>query len=203
MYVLPARAPTHWCFTNKVVVIEEGRPDTLGVLRSAPFREWVSEYSTSFGVGSGISPSISRGINTFVMPPTSQAVDDLGERWHIESNSWCAATGKGLTGMQNAIHLSGPSADRLRSLQRELDMAVVEAYGWTDIDLNHDFHDSPQGIRYGLAKAARDAIIERLRALNLHSAAAGKPSGRRGTGGSSLYRTASTSIQQTTMFNDD
>jgi hypothetical protein len=203
MYVLPARAPTHWCFTNKVIVIEEAREDTLGVLRSAPFCEWVSEYSTSFGVGSGISPSISRGINTFMMPPTSRAVHDLGEQWHVESNKWCEAAGKGLTAMQNAMHHDDGDADVFRSLQCKLDAAVVKAYGWTDVDLIHDFHETPQGVRFGVGGTAREVIIDRLRALNL-SVAAEKPGALGGPGTTSGYHRATrASAEQATMFGDD
>jgi hypothetical protein len=203
MYVLPARAPTHWCYTNKVVIIEEARADTLGVLRSVAFCEWIVEFCTSFGVGSGISPSISKGIDTFVLPPPSAAVQELGEKWHVSSDSWCVRNRKGLTALQNALHSDEPGVEELRSIQRDLDCAVVDAYGWPDLELRHDFHDTPQGTRYGVAGAAREDLLNRLRQLNHERMAEPEASRRGGAGTASRGRASAAPDLQTAMFGDD
>jgi hypothetical protein len=47
-----------------------------------------------------------------------------------------------------------------------MDHAVAAAYGWDDLDLDHGFHDTAQGVRYTVADAARRELLDRLLALN-------------------------------------
>ncbi|MBA4422153.1 MAG: hypothetical protein C0390_03495 [Syntrophus sp. (in: bacteria)] len=72
----------------------------------------------------------------------------------------------------------------LRKLHRELDEAVLAAYGWTDpstgsgqaLNLGHDFHEVetlPENdrIRYTISPDARKELLKRLLALNHQRAA--------------------------------
>jgi hypothetical protein len=59
----------------------------------------------------------------------------------------------------------------LRIFQSEIDEAVRDAYGWSDIELNHSFYELeflPENdrIRYTVSNEARRTILERLLALN-------------------------------------
>jgi hypothetical protein len=59
----------------------------------------------------------------------------------------------------------------LRRLHRELDIAIRDAYGWSDLDLGHDFHEIetlPENdrVRYTISPAARKEVLHRLLALN-------------------------------------
>jgi hypothetical protein len=47
-----------------------------------------------------------------------------------------------------------------------MDEAVAAAYGWEDIDLGHDFHETQQGLRYTIAEPARRELLARLLELN-------------------------------------
>jgi microsomal dipeptidase-like Zn-dependent dipeptidase len=60
------------------------------------------------------------------------------------------------------------SADstELRRLHEAMDHAVAAAYGWSDLALGHDFHQTKQGLRYTISEAARRAVLDRLLALN-------------------------------------
>jgi hypothetical protein len=56
-------------------------------------------------------------------------------------------------------------------LQREIDEAVRDAYGWSDIDLGHGFHEvgylpTTDNVRYTISEPARIEILKRLSALN-------------------------------------
>lgn len=71
----------------------------------------------------------------------------------------------GLTDIQNS--LSNPEDDsadiqKLRKLHVEVDHAVAAAYGWTDLDLGHGFHETKQGLRYTISKPARREVLQRL-----------------------------------------
>jgi hypothetical protein len=47
-----------------------------------------------------------------------------------------------------------------------MDRAVAAAYGWTDLDLGHGFHDRRQGARFTVSDFARREIVDRLLNLN-------------------------------------
>lgn len=100
--------------------------------------------------------------------------------------------GLGLTKTYNLFHdpdlspervakVSGKPADiagqgyqallKLRELHVEMDTAVRDAYGWTDLDLGHGFHDLdylPENdrTRYTISPAARKEVLQRLLKLN-------------------------------------
>jgi hypothetical protein len=48
----------------------------------------------------------------------------------------------------------------------ETDGAVAAAYGWSDLDLAHGFHETKQGVRYTISESARRTVLDRLLALN-------------------------------------
>ena len=64
--------------------------------------------------------------------------------------------------------LTKPASDiqKLRELHVEMDNAVAAAYGWTDLDLGHGFHETKQGIRYTISEPARREVLQRLLKLN-------------------------------------
>ena len=47
-----------------------------------------------------------------------------------------------------------------------MDNAVAAAYGWTDLDLGHGFHETKQGIRFTISETARREVLARLLELN-------------------------------------
>jgi len=55
---------------------------------------------------------------------------------------------------------------KLRQLQVEMDRAVAAAYGWTDLKLDHGFHETKQGIRFTISESARREVLSRLLKLN-------------------------------------
>jgi hypothetical protein len=55
---------------------------------------------------------------------------------------------------------------KLRELHVEMDNAVAAAYGWTDLDLGHGFHQTKQGLRFTISEPARREILARLLKLN-------------------------------------
>ena len=47
-----------------------------------------------------------------------------------------------------------------------MDNAVAAAYGWTDLDLGHGFHETKQGVRFTISEPARREVLARLLKLN-------------------------------------
>ena len=76
---------------------------------------------------------------------------------------------EGLTNIYNRFHdpkETSPDIQTLRDLHVEMDNAVAAAYGWTDLDLGHGFHETKQGIRFTISEPARREVLQRLLKLN-------------------------------------
>ena len=56
--------------------------------------------------------------------------------------------------------------NELRDMQIGLDVAVLIAYGWEDIRLEHGFHETKTGVRFTISETACRAVLDRLLALN-------------------------------------
>ena len=79
--------------------------------------------------------------------------------------------GLGLTGVYNLVHDPAERSDeriqQLRDLHVRLDLAVRDAYGWSDLVLGHGFHEvRGQGVRFTFSPEAADEALDRLLELN-------------------------------------
>jgi hypothetical protein len=75
----------------------------------------------------------------------------------------------GLTRTYNRFHDPDETSGdivQLRQLHVEMDQAVAAAYGWTDFNLGHGFHETKQGLRFTIRDAARREVLGRLLKLN-------------------------------------
>jgi hypothetical protein len=93
----------------------------------------------------------------------------VGEEYYTARAQTCLRRKSGLTRIYNRFHDPGEKSEDiagLRALHPAMDRAVADAYGWTDLDLGHDFHETKQGIRFTVSESARREILDRLLALN-------------------------------------
>jgi hypothetical protein len=172
------RAPTDWLYTNKVILVEDARPDLLAICLSSPFRDWVSRFSLQSlgGDNNTLSLSISEAFGTFPQPTTttSRAGTDAAARFQELLTSWSKANRKGMTDAMNAVNSPPATEDyvnEFRRLLEEIDRAVTAAYGWTDLDVTHSFRDEVDAegapvIRHGLSSVARSQVLAALLKLN-------------------------------------
>jgi hypothetical protein len=75
----------------------------------------------------------------------------------------------GITRLLNMLHdeaAQGTDIEELREVQRDVDRSVSAAYGWTDVELDHDFRKTPLGLRYTISEAAKTKTLECLLELN-------------------------------------
>jgi hypothetical protein len=101
--------------------------------------------------------------------PASGALDAIGERYDLTRRRIMIARKEGMTAFYNRFHDRGVKAEdiaQLRELHVKLDQAVAAAYGWTDLDLGHSFHETKQGVRFTISESARRIVLDRLLALN-------------------------------------
>jgi len=115
---------------------------------------------------------------TFPFPASTQdgdfQFDFLSKQLHEALLSLMQADSIGLTKLYNRFHTvteRDPRIEGLRGLQREIDAAVAQAYGWSDLDLGHDFHEVPylsenDCVRFTISETARVEVLRRLSELN-------------------------------------
>jgi hypothetical protein len=98
-----------------------------------------------------------------------QLLGILGEAYYENRRQIMLDRWEGLTVTYNRFHNPEETAEdiaHLRQLHIEMDNAVAAAYGWSDLDLGHGFHETQQGIRYSIVEAARCTVLIRLLELN-------------------------------------
>lgn len=166
-YLLVFRSPSSWVYTNKFILLTSTTGCAITVLRTSFFDHWARVFSGS--LGETLSVSLSLGIETFPLPnmrfsrgeELSSTYEMLIARKEVAS--------VGLTELYNRIHhpeTASPEVQELRDLHLEIDIAVAAAYGWSDLSLDHGFHETKQGIRYTISELARREVLQRLLKLN-------------------------------------
>src|SRR5207247_1501116 len=99
--------------------------------------------------------------DTFALPSAYGQLDQFGDAYHEHRKKLMTDRQEGLTQTYNRFHdPDETSADiqKLRQLHVEMDNAVAAAYGWTDLDLDHGFHETKQGVRYTISEPARREV---------------------------------------------
>lgn len=194
-------APTSYVFTDALYVFTADRWDLYTVVQSTLHEVWARKYSGALETRLRYSPSDC--FETFPFPQglwqtANPALATLGERYHEHRRTLMKSLWLGLTDIYNLFHTrdltpaavarvskkSLPEAEAgyqgildLRRLHRELDLAIRDAYGWSDLDLGHDFIEVetlPENdrVRYTISPTARKEILKRLLAENHKRAAA-------------------------------
>jgi methylase of polypeptide subunit release factors len=183
-------------FMDKVVVVADDRSETLGVLQSDLHSHWAWRYSSTM-LNHGLNYAPSDCFENFPFPDDHwvrrrESLAEAAERFYFFRGNLCDRLWIGLTDIYNLFHacdlspelvakVSKKPADvaragfegllELRRLHVALDNAVRDAYGWTDLNLDHDFVEVetlPENdrVRYTVSPAARREVLKRLLALN-------------------------------------
>ena len=89
----------------------------------------------------------------------------------IEAARQAVMTGRelGLTPTYKALNdalNTGDDIESLRHAHAVLDHAVLNAYGWGDLDPNHGFYDTEQGVRFTMEPSVTVEVLDRLLELN-------------------------------------
>jgi len=168
--VMPVMVPTGQVFAHKLVVFPTDNTAALAFLSSAPHYWWAITQSST--MKADLNYSLADAFATLVWPELTNDMRDLGNRLVFFRRDLMLARQAGLTATYNLVHdRNCMDADiaELREIHREVDVAVVRAYGWDDLlaaGLDHGFHETRQGTRYTIGAAARQEILDRLLELN-------------------------------------
>ncbi len=167
-YSIPIRLPAGYVYSEQLVMFVTESDVLYGIISSQIHRAWSRARGSTLETRSRYTPTDC--FETFPLPDWANMM--IGEtmlRLHECRATLMVASGRGLTATYNRMHVADQAdADvlALRELHRTLDVAVLTAYGWQDIDLNHDFRLTDEGPRFTISELARIEILDRLLELN-------------------------------------
>ncbi|MDM3849194.1 MAG: hypothetical protein PT119_04245 [Aphanizomenon gracile PMC627.10] len=149
------------------VVIALEKYQSFCLLQCTVHIEWVNSHSSTMKKDVRYAPSDC--FETFPFPTSTANLEQIGEKYYTHRQNIMLTRQEGLTKTYNRFHNpdeTNPDIEQLRTLHIEMDNAVAAAYGWEDIELDHDFHETKQGIRFTICENARREILDRLLQLN-------------------------------------
>jgi hypothetical protein len=165
--VQPVLSPTRYVFSNTLGVFAYDDDAHFGLLSSGFHWWWAVTRGSTLETRVRYTPSDC--FETFAQPTLTDDVATLGAALHEHRSAMMLDRQEGLTKTYNRVHDPGDRSDdvvTLRRIHRDLDHAVQRAYGWDDLDLGHDFHETRFGVRYTFEPVARQEVLDRLLELN-------------------------------------
>lgn len=162
--VQPVRLPSRAIFNNSLGIIALGTHADLAILSSNAHVLWATERGSTLQEGFRYTPS--EVFESFPRPVNTRRIESLGfslesTRLELMANYRC-----GLTKMYGMVNdptvRKEEQVETIRQIHVEIDRAVMEAYGWGDVRLDHGFHTYRQMRRWTVSPAARVEILDRL-----------------------------------------
>lgn len=166
-YVSLAFAPPTYIYSHATNVFVSNANWMFALLASSIHDGWAREYSGSLETRLRYSPTDC--FETFALPPSPELLDPIATQYYSHRRDIMAGRHEGLTSTYNRFHTKNEVSHeivRMRDLHVEMDYAIAGAYGWSDLDLGHGFHQTKQGTRYTLSEVARREVLDRLLTVN-------------------------------------
>jgi hypothetical protein len=117
---------------------------------------------------------------------------------------------EGLTTTYNRFHDPAEAAadiQTLRNLHVEMDLAVASTYGWSDLNLDHGFHQTKQGTRFTISESARREVLGRLLKLNheryAEEVAQGLHDKKKGKAAKAPWKSKGTASSEPSLFGEE
>ena len=155
-------------FSHALAVFALEDDASFGLLTSSIHEAWAREYSGSLETRLRYTPSDCYGTFPFYKSKAT-LVGSLAKEYDAQRQRIMTSEQKGLTEMYNRFHnseVAGNDIQELRDLHVEMDKAVTVAYGWDDLKLGHEFHQTKQGLRFTISESSRREVLSRLLKLN-------------------------------------
>lgn len=181
--------PTAWITNEKIVVVTFEGYSVFACLQCRLHALWARFFSSTLKDDLQYTPSDC--FESFAFPELPIELDRIGHSYYGFRADLMHQNNEGLTKTYNRFHNPedrSPGIVRLRELHAEMDHAVLDAYGWQDLQPSCDFYpefdeeeeeededDSRtrrKKYRYRWPEEIRDEILARLLALNAERAAA-------------------------------
>ncbi|MBP6830254.1 MAG: class I SAM-dependent DNA methyltransferase, partial [Deltaproteobacteria bacterium] len=181
--------PAPLVYSEQLVVFPIDRDAFFAVMQSRVHEGWARFFGSS--MKDDLRYTASDCFETFPFPPdweSNAALDDIGRRYDahraaIMKRTVSTKKPEGLTATYNRFHdpnERGAEIAMLRSLHAEMDRAVLDAYGWTDLRPEYDYRvQLDERVRYTWDDDTRDEVLARLLEENRQRAAVGGATARR------------------------
>jgi hypothetical protein len=161
-------------FTQDLRVLSLASMSDFGLLQSCVHTEWAWKQSSRLETRLRYTPSDILETFPFPLDYGCVSISEPAASFHESRRAFMQDEAVGLTKFNNRFHDPEDQDSRLeslRDLQRAIDLAVCEAYGWADVDLGHGFHEidylpENENVRFAISRAARLEILRRLSTLN-------------------------------------
>lgn len=167
-----AKVPSNQTFDQKVVIFDLDPDFAFPILQSRVHESWMNLMGSSMKDDPVYTPSDC--FDTFPLPANYLANDELrliGESYYSYRSNLLQERHIGLTSLYNLFH--DPSCSdgeilRLRSLHLEMDQRVLEAYGWSDLEVSTVFEsiygepEDSYSIRLRWVENLNDVVLGRL-----------------------------------------
>jgi hypothetical protein len=173
--VLPVRVPAGQVFSHMLAVFATGSFAQQAILSSSLHQVWAITHGSTLETRVRYAPS--DVFETFPRPAETSVLQAIGRTLDTERREIMLRRNLGLTKLYNLVNdeavasASDPDVARLREIHEQLDHAVMTAYGWDDVPLNHGFHTYRQMTRWTVCPEARVEILDRLLEENHRRAA--------------------------------
>ena len=160
---------TNYVISNALNIISNDQIEFLGLIQSTIHEEWARKYGSSLETRMRYTPT--DVFETFPLPNDIKLIRKVSEDYHSNRKAILNNQKIGLTTLYNKMHTTESEFNSIRDFQNELDYKVIEAYGWQDISLRHDFYEVdylPENdrVRYTIHPEARKEVLKRLLELN-------------------------------------
>ena len=163
-----------WVYSDQVVVFSMDDDADFSVMQSSIHIAYAWKHSSQLKADMRYTPTDIFETFPFPNADAQSRLRQLGDAYHAMRVYIMRDEGVGLTKLYNRFHdvdEQDARLEELRDLHRRIDVAVAEAYGWSDLDLEHDFHEVdylPENdrVRFTISEKARIEVLRRLAQLN-------------------------------------
>jgi hypothetical protein len=161
----------YWVLNDRVMSFAYDSFAWFAVLQSVVHETWARAFGST--LEDRLNYTIADCFDTFPCPDDVEGIESLdllGSAYHEFRADLMIRNNEGLTKTYNRFHNPEErSADilQLRVLHAQMDRAVLDAYGWTDILPTYDFREQlDESTRLTWAEDTRDEVLARLLELN-------------------------------------
>jgi uncharacterized protein (DUF433 family) len=165
--------PSNWTYSEALIVFLFDKFEIFGLLQSNIHEVWLTKYAST--MKNDVRYIVSDCFETFPFPSNVENILNEVVLQYIElRNKYKEIYNLGLNKLYRHFHDHNniePLIKNLRQLHSKIDDLVLKSYGWSEIDLRHDFYavdHLPENDRerFTIHPEARKEVLKRLLQLN-------------------------------------
>ncbi len=171
-YLTVCWQPSDRVYSNALIVIASDSDALFASLNSTFHLAWVATHSSTLESRLRYVPTDC--FETFPFPPETDLLAEAGRTFSAMRSEAMKSMQLGLTALYNMLGnaaINDAPIVGLREAIRTLDHAAAAAYGWDDLQLDHDVREigwlpGPPRSCFAVSESCRASIFQRLTALN-------------------------------------